>query len=141
MINVCSTIAHPQFGTMWLYVHFNQRKSGRAIIPSQPKFTMPRRSGLSFLMVGTWTASSTASSLGPTYIRSTVGPRRLPTAAPTTSTVATSLEPAPNGFKPGFCGISMESRSVTIAALLGSSGIKMAGKVLVAGTSPLERAL
>ena len=53
---------------------------------------------------------------------------KVPTAAPRSSTLAVSLEPAPMGFKPGFCGISKGLLRVTMAAVAGSSGIKIAVK-------------
>ena len=107
-------------------------------MPHQPKLTMPRRSGLSFLMVGTGTASRTASSLGPTYMRSVVGPRRLPTAAPRRSTFAVSLELAPMGLRPGFCGNLHGVVERDHGGRGGIVGNEDGGEILVAGTGPLE---
>src|SRR5208282_3659274 len=122
MTSVCSRMAQPQLGTMWAYIHFSQRKSGRAIMPSQPKSTTARRSGSAPVMPGTGTASRSDSAFGPTYRRASVAPLRLPTAAPSTSTLSICLVSEPG------CGISIALRKVTSAALLGSCGTKIAAK-------------
>ena len=94
------------------------------MIPHHPKSTRPFRSLSAPDTPGTGIFCRTSSSLGPTKTRSFVGPCKLPTAAPTTSTAAVS-------FESGFCGsrgAANELCSITIAAVPGSSGINTAAK-------------
>src|SRR5579863_1875148 len=123
MIRVCRQIAQPQLWTN-SYVHLSQMKSGRAITPQKPKLINPRRSCSAPTIVGTGTDSKVVSAFGPTYIRATVGPAGLPTAAPSTSTGAVSCG---FGFF-GFLGTLSELRCVTNAEFCESSGIKTAAK-------------
>src|SRR5580700_6082370 len=124
IISVCRTIAQPQFGTTWLYVHLSHRNSGLAIIPKKPKSTRPLRSLSAPDTPGTGTFCRTSNSLGPTKMRSAVGPCRLPTAAPITSTFTTSFE---SGFW-GSRATDIELCNVTIATEFGSFGINTAAK-------------
>src|SRR5271155_1692165 len=123
MIKVCMQIAQPQLWTN-SYVHLSHMNSGRAITPQKPKLINPRRSGSVPTMVGTGTDSKVVSAFGPTYMRATVGPVGLPTAAPNTSTAAVSCG---FGFF-GFLGTLSELRSVTNAEFCESSGMKTAAK-------------
>src|SRR5208282_3403813 len=98
MIRVTMTMDHPQFGTQWSCVHFSHRNSGLAINPRySPKSTRPSRLGpsadaraagasraSSSLLSDACTVLSTSRVLGPTKMRSSVGPLALPTAAPST---------------------------------------------------------
>ena len=59
------------------------------MMPKNPKFTRSRRS-FGPLVLATGMASSTCSVFGPTKMRSDVGPRKSPTAAPNTSTEVVS---------------------------------------------------
>src|SRR5271170_7565901 len=97
-------IAQPQFPTM-PSIHRSHRKSGRAITPQKPKLINPRKSGSAPTMVGTATDSNVFSAFGPTYIRATVGPLGLPTAAPSTSTGAVSCGFGFFGFLGTFSGL------------------------------------
>src|ERR1039458_4971416 len=106
------------------YVHRSHRKSGRAITPQKPKLMRLRRSCSAPTMVGTGTDSKVASAFGPTYMRATVGPVGLPTAAPSTSTGAVSCG---FGFF-GFLGTLSELRKVIKAEFCESSGRKTAAK-------------
>src|SRR5580700_1485776 len=118
MIKVWMQIAQPQFLTM-PSIQRSHKKSGRAITPQKPKLMSPRKSGSAPTMVGTGTDSKVASALGPTYIRATVGPLGLPTAAPSTSTGAVSCG---FGFF-GFFGTLSGFRSVTKAEFCESFGV------------------
>ena len=134
MITVWITIAQPQFGTMWLYVHFSHRNSGRAITPSQPKSTSLRRSGSAPAgSPGIGTDSRTSRDFGPTYRRSTVGPPRLPDCRAQDFTSDASA---------GRCGFSQRAarrpQRSTADASCGSE--EDGGKILIAHARPLKGA-
>ena len=133
--SVCNRIAQPQFATMWVYIHFSHKNKGRAIIPSQPKSMIARRSGSAPVMPGTGTDSKSDNAFGPTYSRASLGPLRLPTAAPSTSTLSMRL----SSLSDKLCGISIALRSVTIAVFFGSCGDEDGCEILVRDPGPVKR--